>query len=50
MPMGGQVLLFVDFYLYGDRAAADIAARDQPLWQSWMQEHFPSADDASNVA
>ncbi len=39
--MGGQVRLTVDFYLYGERAA-DVA-RDQPLWQSWMHEHFPSA-------
>jgi uncharacterized protein YndB with AHSA1/START domain len=49
MPLGGQVLLVVDFYLYGDRAAA-LVARDQPRWQSWLQEHFPSAGDASPVA
>ena len=48
LPMGGQVFLVVDVFQYGDRAAA-IVARDQPLWQSWMQKHFPSPSDASNV-
>jgi hypothetical protein len=41
LTMGGQVLLVLDFYLYGDRAA-DAAAREEPLWQAWMTERFPS--------
>src|SRR5262249_60247256 len=41
MPMGGQVLLVADFFLYGDQAAA-LVARDQPRWQSWMNKHYPS--------
>jgi hypothetical protein len=48
-PMGGQVYLVFDFYLYGDRAARAVA-RDEPLWHAWMNEHFQSAADASNVA
>ncbi len=46
MPMGGQVYLSVRFYLYGDKAAA-VVARDEPLWQMWMNEHFAAADPAS---
>ncbi|HYO16893.1 MAG TPA: SRPBCC domain-containing protein [Thermoanaerobaculia bacterium] len=49
MPMGGQVYLVIRFYLYGDRAAAAVA-REEPSWQAWMKEQFPSAGDASNVA
>jgi uncharacterized protein YndB with AHSA1/START domain len=40
MPMGGQVLLSIRLYLYGDRAAAAVA-RDEPLWRAWIDERFP---------
>ena len=40
MPMEGQVFLSVRLYLYGDRAATTVA-RDEPVWQAWMGEHFP---------
>ncbi len=33
MPMGGQVLLLIRFYLYGDQAAMAVA-RDEPLWRA----------------
>src|SRR5439155_14794151 len=49
LPMGGQVYLVSDFFLYGDRAA-DAVARDEPLWQTWMKKLFPPIVDASNVA
>lgn len=49
MPMGGQVYLVIRLYLYGDQAAA-VVAREEPSWQAWMNEHFPSAGDASHVA
>jgi hypothetical protein len=42
MPMGGQIYMPVRIYLYGARASAAVA-RDEPLWQSWMTEHFPSS-------
>lgn len=44
LPMGGQVLLIVDFYFYGDGAAA-VAASEEPRWQSWFTEHFASMGD-----
>lgn len=40
MPMGGQVLLVADFFLYGDGAAAE-AAGAETRWQAWMSERFP---------
>ena len=49
MPMGGQVCLAIRIYLYGHQAPA-VVARDEPLWQAWINEHFPAASDASSVA
>ncbi|XYI01055.1 SRPBCC family protein [Sorangium sp. So ce1128] len=40
LPMGGQIILPIRVYLYGDQAKA-AAARDEPLWQAWMAERFP---------
>ncbi len=37
----GQIMVGVNLYLYGDRAAANVA-RESPLWQEWIQERFPS--------
>jgi hypothetical protein len=37
---GGPSMVAMNFYLYGDQAAAT-AARETPLWQAWFQEHFP---------
>jgi hypothetical protein len=42
---GGPVMVTLCFYLYGDQADA-IVAREQPLWQAWMGEHFPAGDTA----
>jgi hypothetical protein len=42
MPMGGQVLLSMRLYLYGD-GASSVAAQAAPAWQAWVQEHFPIA-------
>lgn len=49
MSMGGQVYLSFRFYLYGDSAAA-AAQRNEPLWQAWMSQQFPSVRDAGDVA
>jgi uncharacterized protein YndB with AHSA1/START domain len=38
--MGGQVMVAVNFYSYGDDAAETVA-REKPRWQAWMQERFP---------
>lgn len=40
MEFGGPVMAAFIFYLYGDQAAATVA-HETPLWQSWIQEHFP---------
>lgn len=37
---GGPSMVALNFYLYGDEAAA-VAAGESPLWQAWIQEHFP---------
>ncbi len=38
---GKQVYMAASLYLYGDRGA-EAAARDEPLWRSWMMERFRS--------
>jgi hypothetical protein len=42
MPMGGQVLLSIRLFLYGQRASA-VAAEVEPPWQAWVNQHFPGA-------
>jgi uncharacterized protein YndB with AHSA1/START domain len=41
---GGQSMVTLSFYLYGDRAA-DTVARETPLWDAWIQERFPMTSD-----
>ena len=41
--MGGQSMVALNLYLYGDQAAA-LVARETPLWQAWLKERFPDAD------
>lgn len=41
--MGGQVCLSVRLYLYGAQARA-VAAREAPVWQSWINGLLPPAD------
>jgi uncharacterized protein YndB with AHSA1/START domain len=44
MDLGGEsVLAAFSFYFYGDQAAANVA-RETPLWQAWIQEHFPMVE------
>jgi uncharacterized protein YndB with AHSA1/START domain len=38
---GGQVLVSVSLYLYGDEAPA-VVDRDRAAWQAWMDGHFPA--------
>jgi uncharacterized protein YndB with AHSA1/START domain len=40
--IGPQVSISIWTYLYGDEAA-DIAARDEPLWAAWLSELTPPA-------
>lgn len=45
MPMGGQTLVTMRFFLYGDRGAA--AAPDaKRAWQDWLAARFPQAAPA----
>ncbi|HEX9293622.1 MAG TPA: hypothetical protein VF873_08040 [Gemmatimonadales bacterium] len=37
---GGQGMVAMNLYLYGDQAAATVA-RETPRWQAWMHKHFP---------
>lgn len=46
---GGPSMVALNFYLYGDQAE-ETAARETPLWQAWMQEHFPAPAQTSEGA
>jgi uncharacterized protein YndB with AHSA1/START domain len=43
---GGQIMVTLSFYFYGDQAAGTVA-RETPLWQAWVQERFPMPSEAS---
>jgi len=38
---GGQSVVGMNLYMYGDRAA-EIVARETPRWEAWFQERFPT--------
>ena len=40
-PCGEKAWVTVNFYLYGDTAAA-VVARDQSAWTAWMTNLFPA--------
>jgi hypothetical protein len=37
---GGQSMVPLNLYFYGDQAAGTVA-RETPLWEAWFQKHFP---------
>jgi uncharacterized protein YndB with AHSA1/START domain len=41
VPAGEKAFVVVNFYLYGDTAAA-VVARDQSAWTAWMKDLFPA--------
>ena len=43
---GGQSMVTLSFYLYGDQAAGTVA-RETPRWEAWVQERFPTPAEAS---
>jgi uncharacterized protein YndB with AHSA1/START domain len=43
---GGQTMVALNLYLYGDQAAG-IVAHETPLWQAWIEEHFPMPTEPS---
>jgi uncharacterized protein YndB with AHSA1/START domain len=44
--LGGQSMVALNFYHYGDQAA-ETAARETPMWQAWFQERFPMPPETS---
>lgn len=44
--MGGQSMVALSCYHYGDQAAQTVA-HETPLWEAWMQEHFPKPAEPS---
>ncbi len=43
--MGGPSMVALNLYLYGDQAAGTVA-REAPLWDAWIQKHFPTPAEA----
>jgi hypothetical protein len=41
---GGQSMVALNLYLYGDQAAGTVA-HETPLWEAWFQERFPMPTD-----
>jgi uncharacterized protein YndB with AHSA1/START domain len=39
-PCGEMAQVYMAIYLYGDNAKAAVE-RDEPMWQTWMDERFP---------
>ena len=37
---GGQSMVALNLYLYGDQAAETVA-HERPLWDAWFQQRFP---------
>ena len=46
VSFGGATMVTLSFYLYGDQAAGTVA-RQTPLWEAWIQEHFPTPTEPS---
>jgi hypothetical protein len=43
---GGQGMVAMNLYLYGDQAAETVA-RETPPWQAWIEERFPMPPEPS---
>src|SRR5262249_49590571 len=43
---GGQSMVALNFYLYGDQAAGTVA-HETPPWQAWVQQRFPMPTEPS---
>ena len=44
---GGQRVVAMNLYMYGDQAAATVA-RETPVWQAFLQERFPMPAEAKS--
>jgi uncharacterized protein YndB with AHSA1/START domain len=45
---GGQSMVTLNFYLYGDQASGTVA-RETPRWEAWIQERFPTPPETSKI-
>jgi len=43
---GGQSMVALNLYLYGDQAAGTVA-HETPLWEAWFQKRFPTPTEPS---
>jgi uncharacterized protein YndB with AHSA1/START domain len=43
---GGQSMVALNFYLYGDQAAGTVA-HESPQWEAWFQKRFPMPTEAA---
>jgi len=43
---GGQSMVTINFYLYGDQANATVA-RETPFWQAWIEVRFPAPPETT---
>jgi uncharacterized protein YndB with AHSA1/START domain len=43
---GGQSMVALNFYLYGDQAAGTVA-HETPLWDAWFHERFPMPQETN---
>ena len=43
---GGQTMVALNFYLYGDQGAGTVA-HETPLWEAWIQKRFPMPAEPS---
>jgi uncharacterized protein YndB with AHSA1/START domain len=41
---GGQSMVTLNFYLYGDSSPATVA-QQTPLWESWIKKHYPQPQE-----
>lgn len=46
--VGGQSMVAISFYHYGEQAAGTVA-RETPLWQAWIQQRFPMPAELSKT-
>jgi uncharacterized protein YndB with AHSA1/START domain len=46
VDFGGQSMVTLNLYLYGDQAAGSVA-RETPLWQAWIEQRFPTPSETS---
>ena len=46
VSFGGAAMVTLSFYLYGDQAAGTVA-HEEPNWQAWIQERFPTPAEPS---